>query len=171
MGRYIDIVATTRRQSSQKVLFRKPSSRVVATFFCEGKVSVKASGDQKKGGQGTGGGKGKSDWRQVVWVNPKPTSEDVTWLESNENNLVEFVVAMVADLREGERLSVKRDTRSDRWLAILFMGSSSDPNGVQALSVRGATAFDACALLYYFHCVKFVDGWAQDSDAPVGRFG
>ena len=124
--------------------------------------------------KGKGGKPARMDPRSLpdtVWFNPKPSSEDVTFLDGKEAEYVEFVVTLVDRLAEGERLSVRFDSHSGRWLAILFIDPSTEGKGVQALSVRGESAFDACVLLYYFNYVKFADGWIKDASLPTGRFG
>lgn len=120
--------------------------------------------------------KGKGDQAEfgggrVVWFNPKPDVSDVEWLESPDRNHAEDFVALVEGLRGDERLSVKLDVQSGRWLAVMFVLPSAVGGPTHALSVRGATAFDACVLLHYFHYVKFPDGWSTDEAEYSGKYG
>jgi len=132
---------------------------------------MKVDGTNKKGGGGKGVRKRQGDSSSTEWFNPKPSGSDVEWLDSHENEFVGFVVALVERLEVGRRLSVRYDAYSERWLAILFVDPDTEGGTIYALSVRGATAFDAGVLLYYFHYVKFKDGWLADAPINSGRFG
>lgn len=107
----------------------------------------------------------------VQWFNPKPNAQDIEWMEHRGDDILQDVITLYGGLQDRERLTVKLDSKSGRWLAILFRGDAGAELPVQAMSVRGATALDALGLLHYFYLVKFADGWQPDSGVPTGRFG
>lgn len=102
------------------------------------------------------------------WINPTPNASDYEWLEVNDDKLVLLVFELLDDLSDDERLSVKLDAYSGRWMAVFFAGSGKARNSQCALSVRGATAFDALILLAYFHIQRFSREWeyARPVDHP-----
>lgn len=107
----------------------------------------------------------------LQWINPSPNSEDIEWLESNGNRYVELLFEFFEDLQEAERVSIKRDPQSTRWIAILFAGDSDSRNANCALSVRGAAPSDALILLAYFHQIRFEGEYPATSDGDKGRWG
>ncbi len=107
----------------------------------------------------------------VIWFNPQPNSNDLTTLEAESYSFGESILGLIESLEDDERVSVKRDPRSTRWLAILFVPTGNGSVGTNALSVRGATPFDAVILLAYFHQVRFPEySWAASGET-AGRFG
>jgi len=117
-------------------------------------------------------GRGKSPRNtDVRWFNPSPSSHDVQWLEDRGDDLLADCFTLLHGVQDHERLSIKYDVNTSRWLAILFDDAAVDEGHVQAMSVRGATAIDAIALLAYFVNVKFADGWVNETAASTGRFG
>lgn len=132
-------------------------------------MNVSGKEGKSSGGAPTGRRKGKGS--SVAWFNPKPDASDVALLDGQEDNYVTHVIELLEGLQARERLSVKFEPQSGRWLAILFVDPSGEGGTVHALSVRGATAFDATVLLHYFHHVKFEDGWGGGDSEVSGRFG
>ncbi len=109
--------------------------------------------------------------RPVRWFNPSPTDGDKLWLDDNSDQLVELGLSVLDAVPEDGRLTVKYDVDSTRWLAILFLRSNEEGYEMDAMSVRGASAFDALCLLAYFHFTKYDEAWVQDPDQPRGRWG
>lgn len=107
----------------------------------------------------------------LQWINPTPNEKDISWLESNGDGFVPLLFDFLDDIQENERLSVKRDTQSSRWLAILFTGDGDSRNSGQALSLRGATPADAVILLAYFHVFRFKGEYPNASVDDSGRWG
>lgn len=132
-------------------------------------MNVKLKEGKSFGGSSRGRSKGKGNG--VSWFNPKPDAADVEFLDGSENEYVDNVIALLDGLRPEQRLSIKFDAESGRWIAILFVDPVGDGGTVQALSVRGATSFDSVVLLQYFHHVKFSDGWGGGDSEVTGRFG
>lgn len=132
---------------------------------------AKVDGARERSSNGASKKAGKGKGSDTVWFNPKPDAGDLEWLDSQAGVYIQFIVTLIEALQIGERLSVRWDAHSGRWLAILFLDPSDEGGNVHALSVRGATAFDAAVLLYYFHHVKFADGWVTDASPVAGRFG
>ncbi len=107
----------------------------------------------------------------LKWFNPTLNSSDLEYLEAAGDKLVGLVLSLLDEIRDEERLSFKYDSGSGRWLALLFAGGDDDPNTGYALSVRGATAFDAAVTLAYFHLVRFKQVWDVEGASAVGRWG
>lgn len=107
----------------------------------------------------------------LQWINPTTNQEDVDWLEGNSNNYVELLFEFFEDLQEVERVSIKRDPQSTRWIAVLFAGDRDARNTNCALSLRGATPIDALILLAYFHQIRFAGSYPATADNPQGRWG
>ena len=108
---------------------------------------------------------------KLQWVNPQTNAEDITWLESNSSRYVELVFDLMEDIQEDERVSIKRDPQSSRWLAILFAGDGDARNSGTALSLRGASPFDALLLLAYFHNIRFEGEYPATDTSDLGRWG
>ena len=128
----------------------------------------KGSGSRGRGGAAKGRGGYDST---VEWRNPSPSNGDNAWLETNADELVNNTAVLFDELSEHERVTIKFDELSSRWLAILFDHSRESEGRVLALSVRGATSFDALVLLHYFVHVKYADGWQDVDSAPSGKYG
>lgn len=111
------------------------------------------------------------DPKSIEWLNPQPNSSDVSWLQDHEDDLTQLVFEMVDDLNDNERLSIKYDGYSSRWIAMFFGGSGDTRNSGCALSVRGATPYDATVLLAYFHLVRFSRDWRTSSSETSTRWG
>lgn len=107
----------------------------------------------------------------VNWINPQLNDSDVTWLQSNEKDLVSLILEFVDDITETEKISIKYDNHSNRWLAILFAGSGDSRNSGCALSVRGATPFDAFCALAYFHIIRFARDYDASKGGTFGKWG
>jgi len=122
-------------------------------------------------GQSTKNKSGKYQPNNLQWLNPQPNAEDVEWLEANSPRYVELLFEFLDDVQEDERVSVKRDPQSSRWLAILFSGSGDARNSGCALSVRGATPNDALLLLAYFHSIRYEGEYPSTPDGDKGRWG
>ncbi len=108
---------------------------------------------------------------KVRWFNPSPNTEDRSWLDDNEDKLVDMAFTLLEDVPEDGRFTIKYDTHSTRWLAMLFLRSVEPEYDMDALSVRGASAIDALILLSYFHTVKFDGAWVGNAAEPTGRWG
>lgn len=108
---------------------------------------------------------------RVRWFNPAPNDFDKQWMGTNDDKLLDLSVSLIDAIPEVGRLTVKYDLRSGRWLAILFVSSSSGEHELDALSVRGGTAVDALSLLAYTHFVKFEEAWVEDAGEPDSRWG
>lgn len=107
----------------------------------------------------------------VNWHNPKPNAQDREWLDSNEDSLIELCLSLLDEIPDAGRLTFKRDPKSNRWLAILFVPVHSAGGELDALSVRGASALDALCLLAYFHLVRFKGEWQIVPDEDIGKWG
>ena len=107
----------------------------------------------------------------LQWLNPQTNAEDVRWLDANHDGYVQLIFDFLEDVQEDERVSVKRDPQSTRWLAILFCGGGDARNSGVALSVRGATPADALILLAYFHWVRFEAEYPATAGDDLGRWG
>jgi len=107
----------------------------------------------------------------VEWVNPTPKDADLAWLEENAERLTDLVLEMLDDFGDGEKLSVKQDSQSSRWMAIYFGGEGDSVHRGLALSVRGATPFDALCVLAYFHIVRYSRDWEVTLPSTSGRWG
>lgn len=105
------------------------------------------------------------------WVNPQFNSTDVTWLQDHEADLVNLIFEFLDDLTETEKVSIKHDDNSGRWLACLFCGDGDARNAGCALSVRGATPFDAFCALAYFHLVRYAREYPERQARLSGRWG
>lgn len=114
-------------------------------------------------------GKGKPD--DVKWVNYQPNVEDRAWLADNTTGLLSLFFELVDDMEEGQRLTLKYDDYSSRWVAMYFAGGSAGQNRGLALSVRGATAYHAAVLLAYVHLIKFNREWAEISTEDESDWG
>lgn len=132
---------------------------------------VKDNAKESKKSSGSDGANKPTPYRDIKWFNPTLNSTDLAWLESNGTQLGDLFLSLLDGLSEGQRLSLKYDSNSTRWLGILFAGSGDDPNTGYAMSVRGATSFDAGVLLGYFHLVKFDGNWEVVGDKTDGRWG
>lgn len=132
---------------------------------------MNVSGKRKGSAAGNDGVTKRGKQNRVEWFNPKPDNSDREWLDGEENNYASHVIDLVGSLQDHERLSIKLELSSGRWLAILFVDPLVSDDPVYAISVRGKTAFDACVLLSYFRLVKFKGGWLQAADTNDGRFG
>ncbi len=108
---------------------------------------------------------------RTEWVNPKPNNSDVQWLDDNEDQFGAYVVAVCESIKEHERLSVKFDTASRRWIGVLFVDPIEDEGTVYALSCRASTAFLALVLVYYFHVHMGQGAWSKFYAEDGGRFG
>ena len=108
---------------------------------------------------------------RVRWFNPQPNGSDEKWLSDNEDKLVELGLSILEAVPEGGRYTAKFDVKSGRWLAILFVPSGLPEFDMDALSVRGSTAFDALILLGYFHYIKFDQQWIGEDRGGDGRWG
>ena len=113
----------------------------------------------------------KPVYGDVRWVNPTLNNDDRAWLESNDNKLDTLFFEVLDSMGDDDKLSVKYDGHTNRWTAIYFGGPDNDENAGAALSVRGATAYDACVLLGYFHLRKFNRSWGDANPEPQGRWG
>lgn len=113
----------------------------------------------------------KGQLASVAWNNPQPNSDDRAWLQDNEDGLVELCIALLDEIPDDGRLSIKLDGKSSRWLAILFVPSGGTGSELDALSVRGASSLDALCLLAYFHLVRFKGEWANIPDNDLGKWG
>lgn len=109
--------------------------------------------------------------RAIVWFNPSPNAADVEWLEGNANDSVTDLFTLCEGLQAWERLSCKYDTQSTKWQGILFDDGDTEAGDVPALSVRGATAFDALLLLAYFAVRKDGGDWKAAKSRDNSRFG
>lgn len=107
----------------------------------------------------------------VVWFNPQPNNTDAARLDSEPENYGPWVVSLIEGMSDRHRISCKFDDKSSRWVAVLFVDPVEQGEPVQALSVRGASAFFALVLLGYFHCVRFSDGWEQAPVEIPDKFG
>jgi len=108
---------------------------------------------------------------EIIWFNPKPNTQDIKWLEDRGGQLLEDSLQTLDALSPEQRVTLKYDVQSSRWLAILFNGTNEQQSPVHALSVRASTPIDALGLLSYFHNFKFADGWEHEVITPTGRFG
>lgn len=133
--------------------------------MADGKRKRRAKGSTKQAAQADGDGNG------VRWVNPSPNTQDVEWLEDNLVQALEDVLAVFEGLHGRQRFTCKHDSRTDRWVAVLFDNSDSEGEPTPALSVRGASALDAIILLGYCVVRKYPDGWQAFGVAAQGRFG
>ncbi len=107
----------------------------------------------------------------IRWVNAELNNEDVDILETDLDGALDRVVSMYEGLLTDQRLSVKLDARSGRWLAILFDNPPTEGNVTVALSLRAATPLDALISLAYVHLVKFAGGWHDIASGTDRRFG
>ena len=107
----------------------------------------------------------------VEWYNPQPSNTDVEWLDGMRDLFATHVADLVTGLYVNQRITLKLDVKSGRWIAILFDDPSTPDGIVHALSCRASSAINAVVLLHYFHMVKFKDGWKQDSLQSTGDFG
>lgn len=107
---------------------------------------------------------GKSASRSVEFVNCHLDTNDKDWLRSTSNDSPACVSEFLLGLTETERLSVKFDPKSLRFVAYLFEDSLHSPNTGCALTVRGATAHDALFALAYCHKYKFAFEWGNGTD-------
>lgn len=107
----------------------------------------------------------------IRWVNAELNQEDVDILESDFNGALERVVGLYEGLQANQRLSVKLDDRSGRWLSILFDDSPTEGGATVALSLRAATPLDALISLAFVHLVKYADGWQDIAARTDRRFG
>lgn len=139
--------------------------------FCQEDVMAKQLKGGKSDDRTSGGERGNHKLPPVQWFNPTPNGNDIKWLEDRGDALLEDCFELLEGIKETERLSIKFDIGSGRWLAVLFADGHAGRSNVQALSVRGANSVDALGLLAYFVRVKFADGWQTDDVAVVGRFG
>lgn len=126
--------------------------------------------DKEKTAEGAGGG-GETDDGSVRWFNPQPTAEDLRELEGEDYDPIAGVVALFNELPSPDRITSKYDVQSGRFLAIYFRSPVDNAMPMEAMSVRGATALDACILLAYFHLVKFAEEWGGGESELGGRFG
>lgn len=110
------------------------------------------------------------DKAPLRWINPAPNTQDIEWLENNVIEPMEDVIALFDGLRVGMRVTCKHDDRTTRWIAVLFDNDIGDDGAVAALSVRGATAFDAILVLAYFSIRKNKDDWRTIGGGGGGRF-
>lgn len=128
------------------------------------------------------GGKNKSSDRStrtrgygnsngIEWHNPKPSAKDVKWLDSHESDYGKFVLEVFEGVEDNERLSLKYDTESTRWIAVLFVDPDESGGKVQALSVRASTPLFAVVLLYYFDKHPIGADWRAPDVEVAGRFG
>lgn len=113
----------------------------------------------------------RRDYRTVMWFNPSPNASDIEWLEGNANDSVTDLFTLCEGLQTWERLSCKYDPQSTKWTGILFDYGGSEDDDVPALSVRGASAFDALLLLAYFAIRKDGGEWKAAKGADNSRFG
>lgn len=125
---------------------------------------------ERAGGERQGRAKG-AKLQPVRWFNPGPNSTDEAWLESHDDRLVDLVFALFEAVPADGRLTVKFDSGSGRWTAILFVRADSAEFELDAMSVRSAAAIDAVFLLAYFHLVKFETGWSGMGAKREGRWG
>lgn len=132
---------------------------------------MKTDGKKTKYTSDSASGQGFATGRSIQWYNPQPNSDDVKWLESNTDLFAKQVADLVVELQVNQRLSVRLDVKSGRWLAILFDDPTTPDGAVHALSCRASSGFNALVLLHYFHRVKFVDGWRQEDFASGSDFG
>ena len=132
-----------------------------------------SEGNKSKAGSGhkNGGKKSGAGLLPVNWFNPQPNALDIKWLAGNANKLPDTVIELVDHLSEKDRVSLKYDPGSNRWVAVLFVPHDGASSSLDALSCRGATAFDAAVLLSYFHLVRFADGWEMPDATGSGRYG
>jgi len=107
----------------------------------------------------------------VTWFNPTLNSGDIKWLEDRGDQFLSDCFNFLLSVREHERVTLKYDVSTSRWLAILFLQPLADGEQVHAMSCRGSTATDALGVLAYCINVKFADGWLDASSEPSGRFG
>lgn len=130
------------------------------------KRSVKGNDDERTERRTKSGG-----LASVRWFNPSPNDGDRLWLKDNDDKLIELALSVFDAIEQDGRYTAKYDVKSTRWLAILFVPSSSTEYDLDALSVRGSTPFDALILLGYFHFIKFEEAWVPDDAESDGRWG
>ncbi len=133
-------------------------------------MSDDGNGNQKRLAKKSKGSK-KSDNGDVRWFNPQPNRADVSDLEDPDYDAISTVIELLTGLPPPDRVQVKYDLRSSRWLALYFRSPDDPDMPLDIMSVRGETAFDAAVLLGYFHLVKFQGEWGGGDDEAVGRFG
>lgn len=114
---------------------------------------------------------GRGQLPDVEWVNPSPNAADLKWLVDSADQLPALVLELFDDMGEKERMSLKVDAYSGRWCAIYFGGNGDSVNQGLALSVRGATPYDALCLLAYFHVVRYARDWDVPPPSVIGRWG
>lgn len=131
----------------------------------------KEDGKGKASGFGGTGKQPSSSRQSHEWFNPQLRTEDVQWLESNSESLAALILSLLDELTGEEKLSLKYDSYSSRWMAILFSGDGDARNSGVAMSVRGATPFDALVALAYLHLVRFEGEWATNADKASARWG
>ena len=130
--------------------------------------------DDREGTEKERRGKGKrkgGGLNTVRWFNPAPSESDKTWLGANDDKLEELALSLVDGVAEDGRLTIKYDSQTHRWLAILFVRSNDPEFEMDAMSVRGASAVDALILLAYAHFIKFEEAWVLDTGGDQGRWG
>ena len=129
-------------------------------------------GDSDGGNTGEArSGAGRRDNRAVQWFNPSPNDSDRAWLDNHGDKLIELGLSLLEAIPEDGRFTIKFDVASGRWLAILFLRSNNEAFSMDAMSVRGASAFDALCLLSYFHHIKFEEAWVEHTGEVAGRWG
>jgi hypothetical protein len=124
-----------------------------------------------KGGNNDSTGSRSTKRPSVEWVNPTPNDADRTWLTDHRDKHNELVFSLLDQLSDDDKLSVKFDTYTSRWLAIYFAGDSDDENKGCALSVRGSSPYSASVLLAYYHLVLFQGSWGHNPSGNEGEWG
>jgi hypothetical protein len=130
-----------------------------------------SSNDPTSKAPASGGGSGKRNTTVERWINPTPNSSDVDWLTDHETELPSLFLEILDDIGEEERLSIKYDAYSSRWLAVLFASNTEGRNKGAALSVRGATPYDSLSLLAYFHIVRYNRIWLDEESGISPKWG
>lgn len=115
--------------------------------------------------------KERTDNGEARWLNPQPNRADISELENPDYDSVAALAVLFTELPSEDRVTVKYDLHSGRFLAMYFRSPMDRDMPVDVLSVRGRTAYDAAVLLSYFHLVKYEGEWGGGEAVPESRFG
>lgn len=107
----------------------------------------------------------------VRWANPHLDKSDIHALESSVGEQHVFIAELLASLAEADSLTVKYDSKANRYIAVLFVPDGDAPERKLGISLRAATASDALYALSWYCVVKAQWRFDSISDDRPSRFG